>query len=46
MSDVKALKEERASIFEDLYNNKIPKRVPISIGLTLELIANAAGLIC
>lgn len=44
MSDVKALKEERASIFEDLYNNKIPKRVPISIGLTLELIAQYGGL--
>ena len=42
--NVKALQQERARIFEDLFNNRIPKRVPISIGLPLEPIAQYGGL--
>ncbi|MDO9534624.1 MAG: uroporphyrinogen decarboxylase family protein [Bacillota bacterium] len=44
MPDTKALQQERNSIYEDLFNNKIPKRVPINIGLPFEPIAQYGGL--
>lgn len=43
MMDVKALQKERTSIYEDLYSNKIPKRVPVDVGLSLEWIAEFGG---
>jgi len=44
MTDVKALQQERISIFHDVYDNKIPKRVPVSINLPFEIIAQYGGL--
>ncbi|MDI3482060.1 MAG: hypothetical protein PWQ97_1715 [Tepidanaerobacteraceae bacterium] len=44
MTDVKALQQERISIFHDVYDNKIPKRVPVSISLPFEIIAQFGGL--
>ncbi|SNS37114.1 Uroporphyrinogen decarboxylase (URO-D) [Anaerovirgula multivorans] len=40
LQDPKELQEERTSIFHDVYfNNKIPKRVPVSLSLPFEAIA-------
>lgn len=44
MSDVKALKEERIQLFEDVYSGKIPKRVPIIANLPIEFCIQYAGL--
>ncbi|ADL07554.1 uroporphyrinogen decarboxylase family protein [Thermosediminibacter oceani] len=44
MTDVKALQQERISIYQDVYNDKIPKRVPVNIGLPFEVIAQFGGL--
>ncbi|KPU44398.1 uroporphyrinogen decarboxylase (URO-D) [Oxobacter pfennigii] len=44
MSDVKALQKERTSIFQDVYDNKIPKRVPVNIGMAFEPLAEFCGL--
>lgn len=43
MSDVKALQEERISIFKDVYDNKIPKRVPVNLNIGLEPLAEFGG---
>ena len=37
--EVKKLKEERTQIFHDVYDNKVPKRVPINVSLSLNVIA-------
>jgi len=42
--DLNALRQERAAIYEDLFNNRIPKRVPVSIALPFEPIAQYGGL--
>jgi len=44
MADVKALQQERISIYHDVYDNKIPKRVPVDISLTFEVVAQFGGL--
>lgn len=44
MADVKALQRERIEIFEAVFDNKIPKRVPVSIGLPFEVVAQFGGL--
>lgn len=36
MTDTKALKEERISIYHDVADNKIPKRVPIGVSIGFE----------
>ncbi|SHJ80955.1 Uroporphyrinogen decarboxylase (URO-D) [Geosporobacter subterraneus DSM 17957] len=43
MTDAKALQQERTKLFEDVYDGKIPKRVPINVGLTLEFAIQYAG---
>ncbi len=40
----KELADERAQLFTDLYSGTIPKRVPISIGLSTEISIQNAGL--
>ena len=40
----KELQQERISIFHDVYDNKIPKRVPVNISLTFEVIAQFGNL--
>ncbi|KPU42318.1 uroporphyrinogen decarboxylase (URO-D) [Oxobacter pfennigii] len=44
MSDAKALQQERTEIFQDVYDNKIPKRVPINIAMGLEPTAQFGGI--
>lgn len=44
MLDVKKLQEERTQLFHDVYDNKIPKRVPININLSLNVVAEYAGI--
>ncbi|MTI57573.1 uroporphyrinogen decarboxylase family protein [Geosporobacter ferrireducens] len=44
MSGMKALQQERQQIFKDLYDSKIPKRVPINANLPLEFCIQYAGL--
>lgn len=44
MSNVKALQEERTQNLHDVYDNKIPKRVPINISLGLDIVAEYAGI--
>ncbi|MFZ7121692.1 MAG: uroporphyrinogen decarboxylase family protein [Eubacteriaceae bacterium] len=44
MIDIKSLQQERINIFHDVYDNKIPKRVPINISLSFEPIAQYGGL--
>lgn len=44
MSDVKALQQERISIFHDVSDNKIPKRVPINVGVGLDALASFGGI--
>lgn len=43
MGDVEQLRQERTQIFHDVFDNKIPKRVPINVNLTLEVVAGYAG---
>ncbi|HHX73841.1 MAG TPA: uroporphyrinogen decarboxylase [Firmicutes bacterium] len=38
-----ALRKERQEIFHAVYNNRIPKRVPINISLPLDVVAGYAG---
>lgn len=38
--DIKKVKEERTQIKHDVYDNKIPKRVPINVSLGLTVIAD------
>lgn len=40
MTDVLELKKERTQIMHDVYDNKIPKRVPFSFGLGLTTVAD------
>lgn len=42
--EVKKIKEERTQIFHDVYDNKIPKRVPINVSLSLNVVAEYAGI--
>lgn len=44
MPDIKELQQERTSIFYDVYDNKIPKRVPVNINLAFEAVAQFGGL--
>lgn len=44
MTDTKALTEQRAKLFDDLYSEKIPARVPIDFNLSGEVYIEAAGL--
>lgn len=44
MKDIKRLQEERRQLFEDLFDGKIPKRVPINANLPLEFCIQYAGL--
>lgn len=44
MQDVKQQKAERTKLFEDTYNNIIPKRVPIKVQLCKEVVAELAGM--
>lgn len=45
MADIKALQQERTSIYKDVFfNNRIPQRVPISLSLTFEAAAQFGGL--
>ncbi|MCR4431048.1 MAG: uroporphyrinogen decarboxylase [Tepidanaerobacteraceae bacterium] len=44
MTDVKALQQERIGIYHDIFDNKIPKRVPVDIRLTFEVIAQLGDL--
>lgn len=39
MADVKALQQERISIYHDVFDNKIPKRVPVNLSFALEVVA-------
>lgn len=41
--DMKALGEERTQLFRDLFDGKIPKRVPVSPSLTIEFAIQYAG---
>lgn len=33
------IKEERQKLFNDVYTNKIPKRVPINVSLTMDVVS-------
>lgn len=44
MIDIKQLQEERTSIFHDVYDSKVPKRVPVSLSISLEATALFGGL--
>jgi len=44
MTDVKALQQERISIYHDIFDNKIPKRVPVNVPLPFEFVAQFGGL--
>ena len=43
MSDIEKLREERAKNLSDVYNNRIPKRVPCSVSMGLSAVAEFAG---
>ena len=43
MADIKKLQEERTQLFKDLFDGKIPKRVPISVNFPLEFSIQYAG---
>ncbi|SNS06739.1 Uroporphyrinogen decarboxylase (URO-D) [Anaerovirgula multivorans] len=43
VQDVKALQEERTQLFKDVFDGKIPKRVPVSPSLTIEFAIQYAG---
>ncbi len=38
------LKEDRLKLFNDVYTNKIPKRVPINVSLTMDVVSGYANL--
>ena len=42
--EVKRKKEERTQIYHDVYDNKIPARVPINVSLNLNVVAEYAGI--
>ena len=42
--EIKKLKEERTQNYHDVYDNKIPHRVPINVSLSLNVIAEYAGI--
>ncbi|MFZ7121911.1 MAG: uroporphyrinogen decarboxylase [Eubacteriaceae bacterium] len=44
MNDVKKLQQERSQIFKDMYDNKIPKRVPINVSLEYGIVAKHANI--
>lgn len=44
MEEVKSLQKERKKLFQDLFDGKIPRRVPISATLPLEFCIQYAGL--
>ncbi|TZE80617.1 uroporphyrinogen decarboxylase family protein [Calorimonas adulescens] len=44
MSDVKLLQQERTKLFHDLYDGKIPKRVPVNANMGVEFCIQYAGL--
>ncbi|NTW71271.1 MAG: uroporphyrinogen decarboxylase [Eubacteriaceae bacterium] len=44
MSDVKAIQAERSQNFFDVFDNKIPKRVPVNIAFSFEPLAELGGL--
>ena len=44
MSDIKKLQQQRTQLFHDVYDNKIPKRVPINVTLPQNVIAEYAGI--
>lgn len=44
INDVKALRQERIQINHDLMDNKIPKRVPVTASLSLQPLAQWAGI--
>ncbi|SNS15729.1 hypothetical protein SAMN05446037_100532 [Anaerovirgula multivorans] len=44
MQDIKKLQKEREQLFKDLFDGKIPKRVPIHTSLPLEFCIQYAGL--
>ncbi|MCR3923483.1 MAG: uroporphyrinogen decarboxylase, partial [Firmicutes bacterium] len=44
MNEKNALQQERTSIFQDVYDGKVPKRVPINIALNLEVVAEFGGI--
>ena len=43
MPDIKQLQQERTQLFHDVFDNKIPKRVPINVSLTVNVVAEYAG---
>lgn len=43
MSNVVTLAQERTQLFEDLFDNKVPKRIPISHNLPIEFCIQYAG---
>lgn len=43
MTDVKGLQQERNQLFKDLIDGNVPKRVPVSVNLTLEFAIQYAG---
>jgi len=44
MENMKQLQEERAQLFKDVYDGKIPKRVPIELSITWDAAIQYAGL--
>ena len=44
MENMKQLQEERAQLFKDVYDGKIPKRVPMEISITWDAAIEYAGL--
>ncbi|CAB1249883.1 uroporphyrinogen decarboxylase family protein [Clostridium sp. MT-14] len=44
MTDVKRLQEERIKLFHDVYDNKIPERVPLNISIPFEPTAQFGGI--
>ena len=43
MTDVKAIQREKTKLIEDVYNGKIPKRVPICSSMSIEFAIQYAG---
>ena len=37
-------KEERQQLFSDVYNNKIPRRVPVNVSLSLDVVSGYQGI--
>lgn len=42
--DKKVLQQERTKLYEDFWNNKIPKRLPISMKISTQIIAAMGGI--